>query len=80
VIELRQHYPLSRLLKVAELARSTFYWQCSSGKKSDKYADEKKRISALFHQHKGRYGVSLDIENYCTLRLIFDQSCPFTCV
>jgi putative transposase len=56
VNELRQHYPLSRLLKVAELARSTFYWQCSSGKKSDKYADEKKRISALFHQHKGRYG------------------------
>ena len=25
-------------------------------------------------------GVSLDIENYCTLRLIFNLSSPFTCV
>ena len=54
--ELRQQHLLSHLLKAAELARSTFYWQCSSGKKPDKYADEKKRISALFHQHRGRYG------------------------
>lgn len=54
--ELRQQHLLSHLLKAAELARSTFYWQLSSGKKTDKYADDKHRILALFHNHRGRYG------------------------
>lgn len=54
--ELRPQYSLSRLLKIAGLSRSTFYWQVSACKKPDKYADDKRRITALFHKHKGRYG------------------------
>lgn len=54
--ELRLQFPLARLLKAAELARSSFYWQLSCGKKADKYADEKHQILTLFHKHKGRYG------------------------
>lgn len=54
--ELRQQHLLSHLLKAAGLARSTFYWQLSSGKKIDKYTDDKQRILALFHNHRGRYG------------------------
>lgn len=54
--ELRQEYPLLRLLKASGMARSTFYWQLAARKKPDKYADDKGRISALFHEHKGRYG------------------------
>lgn len=54
--ELRLEFPLARLLKAAGLAKSTFYWQLASGKKPDKYAGDKQRISTLFHKHKGRYG------------------------
>lgn len=54
--ELRPQYPLTRLLKAAALARSTFYWQLACAKKPDKYADDKQRILTLFHKHKGRYG------------------------
>ena len=43
-------------MKAAGLARSTFYWQLASGKKPDKYADDKRWILTLFHKHKGRYG------------------------
>lgn len=53
---LRLLFPLARLLKAAGLARSTFYWQMSCGKKADKYADDNHLILQLFHKHKGRYG------------------------
>lgn len=54
--ELRQQHSLTRLLRAAGLARSTFYWQQAFGKKPDKYADDKQQILTLFHKHKGRYG------------------------
>lgn len=54
--ELRPEFPLARLLNAAGLARSTFYWQLASGKKPDKYADDRQQILTLFHKHKGRYG------------------------
>lgn len=56
VLELRQQYPLADLLKVAGLARSTFYYQQKVLQMADKYASLKSRIKALFDQHKGRYG------------------------
>jgi putative transposase len=56
VLELRQRYPLADLLKVAGLARSTFYYQQKVLQAGDKYASLKDRIRALFEQHKGRYG------------------------
>jgi putative transposase len=56
VIELRQQYPLTGLLKAAGMARSTFYYQHKALQAADKYADLKTRIRAIYDQHKGRYG------------------------
>lgn len=56
MIELRHQYPLAGLLKAADMARSTFYYQQKALQVSDKYADLKARIRAIYDQHKGRYG------------------------
>jgi transposase InsO family protein len=56
VIELRQQHPLEGLLKLAGLARSTFYYQQKVQQSVDKYAVLKTRICAIFDEHKGRYG------------------------
>lgn len=56
MIELRQHYPLAGLLKVAGLARSSFYYQQKLMRLTDKYVGLKARISRIFDQHRGRYG------------------------
>ena len=53
---LRHEFPLDGLLKVAGLARSTFYYQCKASQKADKHAQLKARIRSVFEQHKGRYG------------------------
>ena len=56
MIELRQQHPLAGLLKVAGLARSTFYYQLNALQLLDKYADLKVQIRAIYDRHKGRYG------------------------
>ena len=56
MIELRQQYSLAGLLKVAGLARSTFYYQQGAQKLADKYADLKREIRSIYERHKGRYG------------------------
>ncbi|MCO2666859.1 IS3-like element ISBcen9 family transposase [Burkholderia cenocepacia] len=56
VLELRQQFPLAGLLRVAGLARSTFYYQCKALAAPDRHASVKAKIRALFEQHKGRYG------------------------
>jgi transposase InsO family protein len=56
VIELGQHYPVSRLLNVVGLSSSTFYYQRKALALEDKYAEVKKIIRAIFDRHKGRYG------------------------
>ena len=56
MIKLRHQYPLAGLLKAAGIARSTFYYQQKAQQVSDKYADVKDRIRAIYDQHKGRYG------------------------
>lgn len=66
MLELRQQYPLAGLLKVAGLARSTFYYQQKALGAVDKYADMKAKIRALFEEHKGRYGyrrITLSLRN-----------------
>ena len=45
-----------RLLKVAGLSRSTFYYQCNLSKAGDRYACLKRRIEAVYARHEGRYG------------------------
>lgn len=54
--ELRQQYPIVGLLKVAELPRSTFYYQQNVLKRDDKYQQLKDTIRSVFEHHKGRYG------------------------
>jgi putative transposase len=54
VIELRHQYTLAGLLKLADLARSTFYYQQKALQVADKYADLKARIKTIFDRHKGR--------------------------
>lgn len=54
--ELRQQYPIDGLLKVAGLARSTYYYQVKVLEAGDKDADLKAMIQAVYERHKGRYG------------------------
>jgi putative transposase len=44
------------LLKLAGIARSTFYYQQKATQSRDKHAVLKKEISDIFARHKGRYG------------------------
>ena len=54
MLELRQHYPLAGLLKVAGLARSTFYDQQKALQRADQYAHLNVKVRTLFDPHKGR--------------------------
>ncbi|MDR6192999.1 IS3 family transposase [Siphonobacter sp. SORGH_AS_0500] len=54
--ELRPDYDLSLLLRAAQLARSTYYYQLKSRDRLGKYAPHKQRLSQLYQQHQGRYG------------------------
>ena len=56
MLELRQHFPIAGLLKVAGLPRSTFYYQQKALQTIDKHAALRTRILALFERHKGCYG------------------------
>ena len=54
--ELRQDYKLDMLLEIAQLRRSTYYYQSKRQNKEDKYAQAKAEITAIYHENKGRYG------------------------
>lgn len=56
MIELRPHFPLGALLRIADLPRSTFYYQCKARQADDKHGNLKKKIRAIFDHHRGRYG------------------------
>jgi putative transposase len=56
VQELRQQYPIAGLLKLAKLARSTFYYQQKVLQADDKHKQLKEQIREVFNRHKGRYG------------------------
>jgi len=56
VQELRQHHPIAGLLKVAQLPRSTFYYQQNLLQQDDKYQALKETIKDVYERHKGRYG------------------------
>jgi len=49
-------FPMAGLLKLAKLARSTFYYQLEALQAKDKYQQLKDQIRTLFDRHKGRYG------------------------
>ena len=56
VQELRQEYPLTLLLSIAQLPRATFYYHLKRMKRADKYEAAKQEISRIYHENKGRYG------------------------
>ena len=56
MLELRRKFPLAGLLKIAGLARSTYYYQQKVIQSGDKYLELKAQIRAIFDRHKGRYG------------------------
>jgi transposase InsO family protein len=53
---LRQFYKLEDLLRVAGLARSTFYYQCHAAKRVTPQSAIEPKIRAIYEEHKGRYG------------------------
>lgn len=56
MLELRQQYPVARLLKAVGLARSTFFYQQAALVAVDKYASIKATIKAIYVAHDGIYG------------------------
>ncbi|QZY97668.1 IS3 family transposase (plasmid) [Pantoea dispersa] len=56
VNELRHEWPLSRLLIVAGLPRSTFYYHVKRLATPDRYQSARTLVLKIYHQHKGRYG------------------------
>lgn len=55
ISELRHKYQISKLIKLAELPRSTYYY-ISSHKKIDKYTEIKKQMQTIFEENKHRLG------------------------
>jgi len=53
--ELRQKFSLQMLLKYFEMSPSTYY--AAIKPKDNKYSQIEIRITQIFHEHKGRYGV-----------------------
>ena len=56
MLELKEGHTLTRLLKAADLSRSTFYYQARAQQAEDRHAGLKTRIRAVYEHHKGRYG------------------------
>lgn len=56
MFELRHEYKVVDLIKVARIARSTYYYWIKAFKRPDKYKEVKETIHHIFHKHKGRYG------------------------
>lgn len=56
VQELRHEYRLDMLLEIAQLPRATYYYHIKNQGKTDKYAQAKAEITAIYHENKGRYG------------------------
>ncbi|MCI7002719.1 MAG: IS3 family transposase [Clostridia bacterium] len=63
--ELRHKYKLDKLLKLANIPRSTFYYHTTNLTK-DKYIVEKQEILNIFNENKSRYGyrrILLELRN-----------------
>ena len=54
--ELREEFPVKKLIKIADIKRSTYYYWSKNLHRTDKYFDMKSLISSIYHEHKGRYG------------------------
>lgn len=57
---------MAALLKMAEVARSTYYYNLKRMNKPDKYADIKEEIKTVYDENKGRYGyrrITMELKN-----------------
>lgn len=53
---LKDRFPLAAVLELADLPRSTFYYQLQAQAKPSKHAALKQLIQRVYHEEKGRYG------------------------
>jgi transposase InsO family protein len=63
---LRHKYAVSKLLKTAEMPRSTYYYYVKRLNKEDKYKEIKEKIREIYDFHKGRYGyrrITMELRN-----------------
>lgn len=72
MLVLRLQFPLTGLLAVTGLARSTFYYQCKALAAPDKHAALKQQIEDVFAYHKGRYGYRRVAETIRATGLLID--------
>ncbi|PFZ44508.1 IS3 family transposase [Bacillus wiedmannii] len=66
IYELRHEYKIMDLIKVARMARSTYYYWVKQMNREDKYRDVKESIKQIFNEHQGRYGyrrITLELRN-----------------
>lgn len=65
-MELRHKYKLAAMLKLAGIARSTFYYCAKQMEKPGKYTAVKEEVTAIFHENQGRYGyrrITMELHN-----------------
>ena len=66
VSELRHEFPLDKLLKLAGIPRSTYYYILKRLDSPDCYQETKEAITQIVNDHKGRYGyrrVTMELHN-----------------
>ncbi|MCU5276827.1 IS3 family transposase [Bacillus cereus] len=66
IFELRHEYKIMDLIRMAKIARSTYYYWVKQMEREDKYKDVKEAIKQIFHEHQGRYGyrrITLELHN-----------------
>ncbi|MED1613445.1 IS3 family transposase [Bacillus paranthracis] len=66
IFELRHEYKIINLIKIAGIARSTYYYWVKQMNREDKYKDIKENIKQIFDEHQGRYGyrrITLELRN-----------------
>ncbi len=64
--ELRGEFPIQKLIVLATIKRSTYYYWVKNRNRADKYVEIKTAISTIFHDNKGRYGyrrITLELRN-----------------
>ena len=70
VQELRQKYPLVKLLQFAKIPRSTFYYYLHQSERPGRYSQVKEKIQRIYEANHGRYGyrritIALHKEGVC---------------
>lgn len=66
IFELRHEFKVIDLIKVANLARSTYYYWVKQFNRPDKYSEVKEVIKQIFDENHGRYGyrrITLELRN-----------------